>query len=382
MTYCPLPFRHVFVEPRGVKPCCSFTESHDMTVPEWIASDRLKKLQDTISQGKIDPGCRDCIKNERHSRTSTRLGALKDYGTDTNYKTNIDYIDYRGSNICNFRCRSCEPYFSNGIAQDIKKSPFLQTIHSVPAEKVARAEDPQWIIDNLDRIKRLMFTGGEPTMMPGVREIIQEVQKRQTDTQVIMITNGSFRDHYWLDIARDMPNINFTVSIDAVGEAAGIIRHGSDWEQIKSNILYLAQYAHSMNFSTVISRLNLFQLAPLLQFTKHIRSDYDRPNGRTQFIQICNHPDFLSPINWPNGLQSQAINYLESILGWEDHGPTRKIISNLLEAIKTHVFDSAQWDLGERYNQELDFIRGEKHSWLYDPAPSTAKYPEGDPQCP
>jgi hypothetical protein len=53
-----------------------------------------------------------------------------------------------------------------------------------------------------------------------------------------------------------------------------------------------------------------------------------------------------------------------------------------LEAIKTHVFDSAQWDLGERYNQELDFIRGEKHSWLYDPAPSTAKYPEGDPQCP
>lgn len=368
MTYCPLPFRHVFVEPRGVKPCCSFTGTHDMSVPEWIASDRLKRLQETIFQGAIDSGCRDCIKNELRSGTSTRLGALKDYGPDLNYETNIDYIDYRGSNICNFRCRSCEPYFSNGIAQDVKKSQFLQDIHPVPAEKVARAEDPQWIIDNLDRIKRLMFTGGEPTLMPGVREIIQEVQKRQTDTQVIMITNGSFRDSYWLDIARNMPNVNFTVSIDAVGEAAGIIRHGSDWEQIKSNILCLAQYAHSMNFSTVISRLNLFQLAPLLQFTRHIRSDYDRPNGRTQFIQICNHPRFLSPMNWPEELRRRALEYLESIMQWEDYQPTRDAIENLHTAIKTHVFDPAQWELGERYNQELDSIRGEKHDWLYDPA--------------
>jgi hypothetical protein len=165
-----------------------------------------------------------------------------------------------------------------------------------------------------------------------------------------------------------MPNINFTVSIDAVGEAAGIIRHGSDWEQIKSNILYLAQYAHSMNFSTVISRLSLFQLAPLLQFTKHIRSDYDRPNGRTQFIQICNHPVFLSPMNWPEELRRRALEYLESIMQWEDYQPTRDIIENLYTAIKTHVFDSTQWELGERYNLELDSIRGEKHAGLYDPA--------------
>lgn len=368
MTYCPLPFRHVFVEPRGIKPCCSFTETHDLSVPQWLSSDRLKQLQNRILQGDIDPGCQDCINNENITGTSTRLGALKDYENQHFQTTDIDYVDYRGSNICNFRCRSCEPYFSNGIAQDVRRSTFLQTIHQVPPDKVAKADDPQWIIDNLGSIRRLMFTGGEPTIMPGVKDIIQAAQDRKTDTQIIMITNGSFRDQYWLDLARDMHNVNFTVSIDAVGQAAEIIRHGSDWSVIESNIQYLAQHGHSLNFSTVITRLNLFQLSPLLKYTKSIRDEYNLPNGRTQFIQICNHPYFLSPINWPDDLRPRALDYLESILCWEDYGPTRMVLENLIDAIKTHVYDPEQWEKGNLYNRELDVLRDENHQWLYEPA--------------
>jgi len=368
MTYCPLPFRHVFIEPRGIKPCCSFIETQDMSAAEWLVSDRLKQLQDNILLGEVDPGCRDCVNNELKTGTSTRLGALKDYDGRRFDQTQIDYIDYRGSNICNFRCRSCEPYFSNGIAQDVRRSMFLQTVHQVPPEKTAKADDPMWIMQNLPNIRRLMFTGGEPTVMPGVREIIQAVRDRGTDTEIIMITNGSFRDSYWIDLAREMPNLNFTVSIDAVGPAAAIIRHGSDWSVIESNIRELAQHGHSVNFSTVITRLNLFQLVPLLTFAKNIRDGYDRPNGRTQFIQICSHPAFLSPLNWPDGLREKAIEYLSSVLTWEDHLPTRSVIINLIDAIKTHVYDLAQWNQGERYNQELDLMRGEDHHGLYDPA--------------
>jgi len=368
MTYCPLPFRHVFIEPRGIKPCCSFTEMQDMSVSEWLASERLRRLQDNILLGEVDSGCRDCVNNELKTGVSTRLGALKDYDGRRFDQTQIDYVDYRGSNICNFRCRSCEPYFSNGIAQDVRKSIFLQTVHQVPPEKTAQADDPGWIMQNLRNIRRLMFTGGEPTIMPGVREIIQAVKDQRTDTEIIMITNGSFRDEYWIDLAREMPNLNFTVSIDAVGPATAVIRHGSDWSVIENNIHKLAQHGHSVNFSTVITRLNLFQLVPLLTFAKTIRDGYDRPNGRTQFIQICNHPAFLSPLNWPDELRAKALSYLSSILTWEDHLPTRSVITNLIDAIKTHVYDPAQWNLGEHYNQELDLMRGEDHHGLYDPA--------------
>jgi pyruvate-formate lyase-activating enzyme len=368
MTYCPLPFRHVFIEPRGVRPCCSFIETHDLSVDQWLESDRLEQLQHNISQGKIDPGCRDCIHTESITGSSTRLAALKDYDNETFHATDIDYVDYRASNVCNFRCRSCEPYFSNGIAQDVRRSAFLQTIHQIPSEKIASVNDCQWIIKNLKNIRRLMLTGGEPTIMPGVREILQEVRAQETNTQIIMITNGSFQDRYWLDRAQDMPSLNFTVSIDAVGTAAEIIRHGSRWSVIESNIRYLAQHGHSLNFSTVITRLNLFHLAPLLRFARSIRRDYDRPNGRTQFIQICKHPRFLDPVNLPDDLRPVAMDYIASILDWEDHAPTREVLQGLLTAIKTHVYNAEQWLTGQRYNQELDAIRQENHSWLYEPS--------------
>lgn len=318
--------------------------------------------------GVIDPGCAQCIHNEQQHGVSTRLGALHDYEGQVFDQTSIDYIDYRSSNICNFKCRTCEPFFSNGIAADVKRSEFLQSLYQVPSEKTATVSDKNWIIDHLPQIKRLMFTGGEPTMLPEVREIIDFVRTAKLDTNIQIITNGSFRDHYWLEIAKAMPNVNFTVSIDAVGAPAEIIRHGTDWAQVEHNIRWLAQHGHSLNFSTVISRLNLFQLGPLLAFTRDIRKNYDRPNGRTQFIQLCNYPDHLNPVNWPWVLSESASRYIDALIQLEDHEPTIDILRRLSENIKTQVYDPESWEKGEKYNLEINRLRGQNHATLYQPS--------------
>lgn len=318
--------------------------------------------------GVIDPGCAQCIHNEQQHGVSTRLGALHDYEGQVFDQTSIDYIDYRSSNICNFKCRTCEPFFSNGIAADVKRSEFLQSLYQVPSEKTATVSDKNWIIDHLPQIKRLMFTGGEPTMLPEVREIIDFVRTAKLDTNIQIITNGSFRDHYWLEIAKAMPNVNFTVSIDAVGAPAEIIRHGTDWAQVEHNIRWLAQHGHSLNFSTVISRLNLFQLGPLLAFTRDIRKNYDRPNGRTQFIQLCNYPDHLNPVNWPWVLSESASRYIDAVIQLEDHEPTIDILRRLSENIKTQVYDPESWEKGEKYNLEINRLRGQNHATLYQPS--------------
>jgi pyruvate-formate lyase-activating enzyme len=366
-TYCPLPFRHVFVEPRGIKPCCSYTRVTNVSIDQWIAGNELKQIQQNILSGTVDPGCAQCIRNEQQHGTSTRLGALKDY-EDRVDSTEIDYIDYRSSNVCNFKCRTCEPFFSNGIAADVKRSEFLQSLYQVPPEKTATVTDKNWIISHLPQIKRLMFTGGEPTLLPEVREIIDLVRTARLDTNIQIITNGSFRDHYWLEIARDMPNVNFTVSIDAVGPTAEIIRHGTDWAQVEHNIRWLAEHGHSLNFSTVISRLNLFQLGPLLAFTRDIRKNYHKPNGRTQFIQLCNYPDYLNPINWPWVLTDSAWHYIDALIKLEDHEPTVEILTRLSENIKTHVYDPDLWEKGERYNIEINGLRNQNHAGLYQPS--------------
>lgn len=367
-TYCPLPFRHLFIEPRGIKPCCSYTSVANVSIDQWISGNKLKQIQQNILSGAIDPGCAQCIHNEQQHGVSTRLGALHDYEGQVFDQTSIDYIDYRSSNICNFKCRTCEPFFSNGIAADVKRSEFLQSLYQVPSEKTATVSDKNWIIDHLPQIKRLMFTGGEPTMLPEVREIIDFVRTAKLDTNIQIITNGSFRDHYWLEIAKAMPNVNFTVSIDAVGAPAEIIRHGTDWAQVEHNIRWLAQHGHSLNFSTVISRLNLFQLGPLLAFTRDIRKNYDRPNGRTQFIQLCNYPDYLNPVNWPWVLSESASRYIDAVIQLEDHEPTIDILRRLSENIKTQVYDHESWEKGEKYNLEINRLRGQNHATLYQPS--------------
>lgn len=368
MTWCPLPFRHVFIEPRGIKPCCSYTKTENMSVQSWLDSDQLRELQSNILAGQVDPGCEDCLRGEKQHGTSTRLGAIEQYGSEVFTDTAIDYVDYRSSNVCNFRCRSCEPYFSNGIAQDLKNSKFLMTLYQIPPEKVATTSDKNWILDNLHNIKRLMFTGGEPTLLPEVRHIVERIRRDRVDTNIIMITNGSFQDPYWLDIASDMPNLNFTISIDAVGPAAEIIRHGTKWSQIERNILHLAQHGHSVNFSTVITQLNFFQLGPLLAFTDIIRKISDRPNGRTQFIQICNHPHYFSPINWPDYMRPSAMEYLDHLLSLEYLDFARDVLANLKHSIQQHKFDPEAWTMAQRVNLELDLLRKQDHAWLFEPA--------------
>lgn len=368
MNYCPLPFRHVFIEPRGVKPCCSYTRAADMTVESWLSSQDLGMLQENILRGKIDPGCQDCISTEKKFGVSTRLSALDEY-PDRVEDTKIDYIDYRSSNVCNFKCRTCEPYFSNGIAAEAKKSRLLSTLYHIPVEKIAQGQDEDWIIKNLPNLRKLMFTGGEPTMIPEVRDIITKIKEQDlSDIQILLITNGSFKDPWWIEQARCMPNLNFTVSIDAVGWAAEIIRHGTDWMQVEHNIRQLSRHAHSINFSTVVSRMNLFHLGPLLDFIQNIHDSSDLPNGRTQFIEICKHPEYLSPVTWPEGLRDQAYGYLCEIIR-KHHGMENiQILENLAENIITQDYKQDLWEMGERYNFELDLIRGEDHTNLYHPS--------------
>jgi pyruvate-formate lyase-activating enzyme len=339
-----------------------------MSVERWVSSPELQRLQQNILSGNVDPGCADCINGELQHGTSTRLGAIDHYGPDPFSDTVIDYVDYRSSNVCNFRCRSCEPYFSNGIAQDVRQSEFLMTLYEIPPNKVATATDKDWIIKNLHNIKRLMFTGGEPTLLPEVRQIVERIRRERLDTQIIMITNGSFQDPYWLEIAGEMPNLNFTVSIDAVGPAAELIRHGTRWAQIERNILHLAKHSHSMNFSTVITQLNFFQLSPLLAFTDIIRKMSDRPNGRTQFIQICNHPRYFSPINWPDYLRPSAVEYLDHLLSIDYLDSAHSILADLRHNIIQHEFDADAWTTAQRVNLELDVLRKQDHAWLFEPA--------------
>ena len=371
--YCPLPFKHAYVDSTGISACCQ-TPRHQVTLDEWPTHPELIKLQQDILAGIKPTACSDCVQHEQAYGTSLRTNSNRDYNDQQFTETQIDFIDFRSINICNFKCRSCNPTFSHGIAQEINHHPDLKRFFgAVPETKTAAVTDNNidWIMRNLGSIKRLMLTGGEPTVIPGVRDLIKTIKQDHKDIQVLITSNASFQDDFWFELTEQLPNLHWTVSVDAVGPAAEIVRHGSNWAVIERNVSWLAQHANSLDINSVVSNLTIFELGPLLEFGRRMQQLSITPVGRHgdlgcrhQFF-VCQRPYLLAADNLTEELQSQAVKYLESCLLLDLDEEQRNMLTGLIGQIKSAEFDQRLWERSQAYNQTLDQIRNENHLTLY-----------------
>ena len=373
--YCPLPFRHVFVDNTGISPCCQ-TARQRTDLVSWHQDLYLLGIQQSFRDNRVDPACQGCRDAEKAFGHSLRLDALRDYAHVRFDHLEIDFVDYRANNMCNFKCRSCDSVFSNGIAAETRQHPELTEFYSSVDHRVVtmQATNRQWILQNLSSLRRLMFTGGEPTIIPEVRDIIQHVMDGEyPDLQIMITSNGSFADDFWRDLTSEHHNLHWTISLDAVGEAAGVIRHGTDWKRVSDNVQWLARHSRSLDINTVVTNLNVLQLKPLLEFVRGQQFMSRTPTElhgdlglRHQFF-VCRDPYHLSATNWPDQDRPQVLEYLRTCLDLDLDVEQLKMLRGLRDRISAAVFDADQWQRGETLNLMLDRIRGQNHHGLREP---------------
>jgi organic radical activating enzyme len=371
--YCPLPFRHAYIDSTGIAACCQ-SPRYQASLDEWPTHPKLLNLQQELLDGNTPKVCQGCVRQESAYGTSLRTNSNRDYNNQVFTNTKLDFIDFRSVNICNFKCRSCNPVFSHGIAQEVNKYPKLQQFLGAPlASKTVSVTDTNidWIMRNLGSLKRIMFTGGEPTVIPRVRELINKIKQDHKDIMVMITSNASFQDDFWAEITEQLPNLHWTVSIDAIGSSAEIVRHGSDWAVIERNVAWLAQHANSLDINSVVSNLTVFGLKPLLEFGRRMQKLSITPIGRHgdlgcrhQFF-VCQRPYWLAADNLSEELQPQAADYLESCLSLDLDDEQRNMLTGLITQIKSAKFDQSLWERNQDYNQQLDQIRDENHLTLY-----------------
>jgi hypothetical protein len=371
--YCPLPFKHAFVASDGISACCQ-TPQQPVDLGQWVDSKYLKDFQEKILSGQPPKECQACVRQEKITGKSLRTDSLQDYDHQRFTDSDIDFIDYRANNICNFKCRSCEPRFSHGIANETKKHVILQKFHAVIDQKIVSVTDTnvEWIRQNLPQIKRLMLTGGEPTIIPEIRFMIERIVYDKLDVCVMITTNGSFENDFWCELTRLHDNVHWTVSLDAVGSAAEIIRHGTEWSQVERNVRWLATNAASMNVNTVISSLNILHLKPLLQFVKEIQTESVFPRGRhgknglRHQSTVILLPDLLAASNLPPELNQLAISHVSECLTMDLDPEQKQMLQGLLTQLGKNKFDPSAWNHNEIFNNELDRIREQNHVELYE----------------
>ena len=216
-----------------------------------------------------------------------------------------------------------------------------------------------------------MLTGGEPTVIPGVKDLVKKIKQHHKGIQILITSNASFQDDFWFDITRELSNLHWTVSIDAVGPAAEIVRHGSDWPLISHNVSWLAQHATSLDINSVVSNLTLFNMRSLLEFGRRMQQLSVTPIGRHgdlgcrhQFF-VCQRPYWLAADNLSEELQPQAVEYLRSCLELDLDIEQRTMLEGLINQIKNSKFNPNLWNRSQTYNQTLDQIRHENSSSLF-----------------
>lgn len=371
--YCPLPFRHAYVDSTGVSACCQ-TPRYRGSIDQWLNSEPLKKLQQQILQGVQPKSCYGCVAQEKTLGRSLRTDSVADYHNQRFESTNIDFVDYRATNICNFKCRTCNPMFSHGIAQEAMTVPALaKFFNAVQSKTVAVSESNiEWIDHNLHQIRRLMLTGGEPTYNPQLKTLCEKIVYDGLDIEIMITTNAGFVDDFWCELTRLSNRVHWTVSLDGVDSVAKIVRHGTKWPVVERNVRWLVQHAHSLNFNTVVSNLNILHLKPLLQFVLEMQNESKYPRGkhgdqgcRHQF-HVCQRPYHLAADNWPQELRPRVLHQLSQCLSQDLDQEQRRTIQGLIDQITSSEFDNDLWQHSLHYNQLLDQHRQENHQTLYN----------------
>jgi hypothetical protein len=204
-----------------------------------------------------------------------------------------------------------------------------------------------------------------------VRELINKIKKDHKDIKVLITTNASFQDNFWFEITEQLPNLHWTVSIDAVGPSAEIVRHGTDWSVVERNVTWLAGNAPSLNINSVVSNLSVFGLRPLLAFGNRMQKIGVTSNPRQGWygirhqFHVCQRPDHLSADNLTEELQVRAIAYLESCLELDLDNEQKNTVTGLITQVRSVSFDPGLWTESLNYNQILNQIRGENHLTLF-----------------
>ena len=321
-TLCAVPWMHLNFEPNGkVVPCC-LTSAHnyfagDLTtqsIGEIWNSDNMKNLRKDMINGVEPKVCDKCFSREKVTGESGRFYHNRDFpeviakipditledGTCTEME--LKYWDFRFSNLCNFKCRSCGPRYSSAWVPDAKKLKMADQEKVWSIESVDDQTNFDFLKDQIDVVKRIYFAGGEPLLMPEHWQILDMlVEKKRFDVKLSYNTNASVLSYgkkniidYWKHW--QFGKLEVWPSIDEIGERAELIRSGTVWSKVEENLKELAKHANIiLRPGLTIGAWNVHSLPEIINHLISIGVIRAHPsskhiNHNNFFINLLEHP--------------------------------------------------------------------------------------------
>ena len=406
-TFCPYPWISIMTQPTGtVSWCCVARDNFkndDNTMFDLNKGDKIEsvwnnnhmsKIRKQMIEGDVVKGCEHCYDLEDMGFPSYRTNYIRDWfeysgrgeeiheiierSINNDYKVEESpmYLDFRLGNMCNLKCRMCQPQNSSQIQKEYKK---IETAEPRAGQFIKDNFTWGQFVDNLTNweddpdflkqveawlpnVSKLYFTGGEPTIIERVYWIMEKCVEMgiAKDIELVFNSNMTNIQKRFLDLVEQFKSVLMCVSVDAYGHENEYIRGASHWKQVEKN---LRKYCASdvigtVLFSPVIQIYNVLTITKLLSFIEELEVEY----GREVFVTflICDYPTSLDFRNCPEQVREVAAGRLEQWL------KQSKVLANRPENVQSINATIKALKENRKENWEQELVTFKKYTKLLD----------------
>ena len=274
-TFCPMPWTGLMYNFDGtVKNCIRSDEAtgalgniKNTPIEEILLGPINVTKQTNIVANASAAGCHTCY-NLEHGKNgfdiiSDRVFYIREFKQiplDT-YQVNnfnLQTIDVRWTNLCNFACVYCGPQFSSKWADE------LNVKTETPSEE-QQEQFKQYIYKHARQLKHVYLAGGEPLLMKENLELLKELNP---EVNLRINTNLSKVDTGVFDAVCQFKNVHWTVSAETVEEEFEYIRFGGKWKDFLDNLARIRKLDHKISFNMLWFLLNYDSVFDYVDYLK------------------------------------------------------------------------------------------------------------------
>jgi pyruvate-formate lyase-activating enzyme len=328
-SYCVMPFNSLEISPNGTcLVCCKIGRPIqrpdgrpfnllENSIEEVWNSEDLQSLRQRFIKGDRPKECQLCWTEEDAGTYSLRQQSnamLK----DRRDSPTVEYLVLKLSNLCNLKCRICNPEWSTSWAAEENQfhTPSAEVTLDLKARTAPKLRDEnmrairQW----MPSLRRVLIYGGEPFLNKEAYSLLNELidKGHASHVAVTLNSNGSVYDEKWVEALRKFERVDLFLSIDDVGPRFEYQRKGAKWEYVARNFERFMQVAQSTPHFKVgvfasISLFNVLTIRDLLEWTLNF------PEARVELYNLIHQPREFSIRNLPPAIKATAEESLQSL---------------------------------------------------------------------
>lgn len=290
-NFCVAPFIQCTTHPSTTFSPCPYlggtvwSASGDSILSRW-QSNELEELRQDFINNKQNSICNRCWYEEANNKKSLRLRLLDPENLTSDYSfidpltygneiidriNNRSYLEgpevltIKNGNVCNAKCRVCHPGDSSRWIKDsikLKEITGKQYYVVNQSEKNWTDEQLNEILSFAPRLKRLELFGGEPMYNKKVHRLLEQIVESGHASHIILYinTNGSVNIVEKIPFIKEFKEVEIGVSIDGVDKHFDYIRHGLEYNTVKTNVLAWQEYFTKHNVKYYIDSISTVEI--------------------------------------------------------------------------------------------------------------------------